>query len=251
VSRPDPWDKASPYHRWGPVLLGARTVQAKLGARSRVLDASGVATPSGRIRSLMLQTAAGPTSVPASLVRTALGLRSTWISMGVLRLDRPRGAVEFGSSLQLTGIARNVLSPQLAASAGGSTWTTVGPLTRAKDGSVSHPVQPSKTTRYRIEGTGPTGRVLGQVLLVRVAPRVGLVASDLGFWSGTVRPKLPGTTVILERQRGRVWSRVGTTVTDASGGFLLEVAVTPGTYRARVAATAGFADGVSPVLVVG
>ena len=30
-SRPDPWDKASPYHRWGPVVLGARTVQAKLG----------------------------------------------------------------------------------------------------------------------------------------------------------------------------------------------------------------------------
>jgi stage II sporulation protein D len=31
-SRPDPWDKASPHHRWGPVLLGARTVQSKLGA---------------------------------------------------------------------------------------------------------------------------------------------------------------------------------------------------------------------------
>ena len=251
VSRPDPWDKASPYHRWGPVLMGARTVQAKLGARSRVLDASGVATPSGRIRSLTLQTAAGPTSVPASLVRTALGLRSTWITMGVLRLDRPRGAVEFGSSLRLTGIARNVLSPQLAASAGGPTWTTVGPLARAKDGTVSHSVQPAKTTRYRIEGTGATARVLGQVLVVQVAPRVRLATNELGTLSGTVRPRLSGATVFLERQRGSTWTRVGETVADATGAFRVELGVAAGTYRARVPATAGFSDGVSPTLVVG
>ncbi|HEU5264043.1 MAG TPA: SpoIID/LytB domain-containing protein, partial [Gaiellaceae bacterium] len=39
ATRPDPWDKLSPYHRWGPVLLGARTVQAKLGVEARVIDA--------------------------------------------------------------------------------------------------------------------------------------------------------------------------------------------------------------------
>jgi len=54
VSRPDPWDKASPYHRWGPVLIGARTVQSKLEIDARVLDAAGVPTPSGRLRSLVL-----------------------------------------------------------------------------------------------------------------------------------------------------------------------------------------------------
>ncbi len=41
VSRPDPWDKISPYHRWGPLLLGARTLQSKLGVESRVIDAAG------------------------------------------------------------------------------------------------------------------------------------------------------------------------------------------------------------------
>ena len=89
VSRPDPWDKLSPYHRWGPVLLGARTVQSKLGLDARVVDATGTATPSGRLRALVVKTASGAESVPASLVRTSLGLRSTWISVGVLRLDRP------------------------------------------------------------------------------------------------------------------------------------------------------------------
>ena len=57
--------------------------------------------PSGRLRSLTLETTAGSETVPASLVRTALGLRSTWITVGVLRLDRPaRGTVAFGSAAQ-------------------------------------------------------------------------------------------------------------------------------------------------------
>src|SRR5262245_37127227 len=102
VSRPDPWDKASPYYRWGPVLLGARTVQAKLDAEARVIDATGVATPGGRLRTLMLQTATGAEQVPASVMRTALGLRSTWVTIGVLRLDRPAsGSLVFGTSTTL------------------------------------------------------------------------------------------------------------------------------------------------------
>ena len=52
LSRPDPYDEASPHHRWGPVLLGARTLQSKLALDGRVLDALGVPTASGRLRSL-------------------------------------------------------------------------------------------------------------------------------------------------------------------------------------------------------
>ena len=36
VSRPDPWDKVSPWHSWGPVLFGARTLQSKFGVDDRV-----------------------------------------------------------------------------------------------------------------------------------------------------------------------------------------------------------------------
>jgi stage II sporulation protein D len=178
VSRPDPWDKASPNHRWGPVLLGARTLQSKLGISARVLDASGVPTPSGRIKSLTLRTPSGTTSEPASLVRTALGLRSTWITIGVLRLDRPKGAVESGATLNLGGIARNVVAPQLQSSANGKTWTAVGPLARAADGTFVATVAPTKTTSYRIEAgssaSQPTSKVTSQVLLVRVSPKVQL-----------------------------------------------------------------------------
>ena len=182
VARPDPWDKASPHHRWGPVLLGARTLQAKLDVSARVLDASVVTTPSGRIRALSLQTATGSTSVPASIVRTALELRSTWLTIAVLRLDRPRGTLEFGASLRLSGIARNVASPQLQASTNGKTWMSLGALEHAPDGTVFKVVTPVKTTRYRIEATGTTDQpvtkpgstLTSQVLLVRVGHKVRL-----------------------------------------------------------------------------
>jgi SpoIID/LytB domain protein len=252
VSRPDPWDKASPYHRWGPVLIGARTMQSKLSPASRVLDASGVVTPSGRLRSLTLETAAGQTVVPASLVRTGLGLRSTWITLGVLRLDRPRGTVEFGSTVQLTGIARKVASPRLAALADdGTTWAPAATLQRAADGSFSLALRPAKTTRYRIEAAGTTGRVAGQVLAVRVAPKVRLARPpEPGVLAGTVRPRLPGALVHIERQQGSGWVYVGETAADETGAFRVTVDLVPGAYRARVSATGGFAEGFSPLLTI-
>ncbi|HXG76732.1 MAG TPA: SpoIID/LytB domain-containing protein, partial [Gaiellaceae bacterium] len=132
VSRPDPWDRVSPYHRWGPVLFGARTLGAKLGLRAglRALDATGLATPSGRLRSLRVVTTAGEEAFPASLLRTALGLRSTWVTVSVLRLDRPRGTLAFGGRLRLEGLARGVAAASLAASADGAEWSPVAALRR-------------------------------------------------------------------------------------------------------------------------
>jgi stage II sporulation protein D len=248
VSRPDPWDKASPYHRWGPVLVGARTVQSKLGVGARVLDASGVATPSGRLRSLRLQTTTGPTSVPAGLLRTGLGLRSTWISIGVLRLDQPRGSVVFGSTVRLAGIARGLPSPALASSPdGGATWSVVGPLERDSNGVFSLAVAPARTMRYRIEVEGASS----PTLLVQVAPRVQLQQpAEPETLSGIVRPRLKGAEVTIERRKGTAWEPLAETTVDASGNFSAGLALVPGSYRARVAKTGTWAEGVTPVLVV-
>jgi len=254
VSRPDPWDKASPNYRWGPVLLGARTLQSKLGVAARVLDASGVPTPSGRIKSLTLQTTTGVTSVPSSLVRTVLGLRSTWVTIGVLRLDRPKGTVESGTTLRLGGIARNVVAPQLQSSSNAKTWAAAGPLVRAADGSFVATVAPTKTTSYRIEAGGsaaqPASRVTSQVLLVRVSPKVRLATpTEPDVLGGTVRPRL-GAVVHVERLRGGSWVHVGEAIVDGSGAFRLEAQIVPGTYRARTSPIAGFVEGISPVLAV-
>jgi len=252
VSRPDPWDKASPHHRWGPVLLGARTLQSKLGVETRVIDAVGSATPSGRLRTLAVQTTAGSEAVPASLLRTALGLRSTWISVGVLRLDRPSvGTVAFGSAARLSGIVRFLGTPRLASSADGSAWSSGVEVTFDKTGAVTADVKPIRSTRYRLEAEGAAS----PALLVQVTPRIQLMQPtelDPTTLRGTVRPRLVGALVTVERRRGTSWAVVGETRVDAQGAFALTLdGVLPrGAYRARVSATNGLLAGLSPVLQV-
>ncbi len=252
VSRPDPWDKASPYHRWGPVLLGARTLQSKLGVEGRVVDASATPTPSGRLRSLVIQTTSGSETVPASLVRTALGLRSTWITVGVLRLDKPSaGAVAFGSAARLGGVVRGLGTPHLASSQDGAVWSGATDVTFDKTGVVTADVKPVRTTRYRLEAEGGAS----PAVLVQVAPRIQLTrptALEPTILRGTVRPRLTGASVVVERRKGTAWVTIGEATVDASGAFVLELdAVVPsGAYRARVAATPGFVAGTSAVLQV-
>jgi stage II sporulation protein D len=252
VSRPDPWDKLSPYNHWGPVLLGARTVQSKLGAEGRVLDARGVATLSGRLRTVTLDTTTGSEQVPATLVRTALGLRSTWVTIGVLRLDRPsRGAVVFGSSTHLGGVGRGLGTPRLASSPDGSVWTTVLTVAPNTAGELALDVSPTRTTRYRLEAEGGAS----PALLVQVAPRLTLAkptALAPGLLAGTIKPRLPGAQIAIERKKGSSWVLVGEVVADVTGAFELELdaAVPPGSYRARSAATATFVAGISPIVQV-
>ena len=247
VSRPDPWDKSSPYHRWGPVLLGARALRSKLQAEGRILDAVGVKTPSGRLRALTLHTTDGSVAVPASVLRTALGLRSTWVTVGVLRLDQPQAAVVYGSDTRLIGVARGLPSPRLSSSATGATWSAAGAVERESNGVVSLVVKPPRTLRYRLDASGASS----SAVLVRVSPRLRLVRPpEPGVLSGTVRPRLPRTLVTIERREGTAWTPVAEAVANAAGAFRAELDLVRGSYRARVGPTDGYAEGVGPVLVV-
>jgi stage II sporulation protein D len=248
VSRPDPWDKASPHFRWGPVLLGARSIQAKLGADARVIDAKVVATPSGRLRSLSLSTTTGSEAIPPSLVRSALGLRSTWITVGVVRLDRPTtGAVVYGSTVRLAGVVRGMDPATLSSSPDGTRWSPLSPLLPDAGGGVSLDAKPTRTTRYRIEVAGGAS----PAQLVQVSPKVQLSQPlEPGVLTGSVRPKLPGAPVTIERKKGSTWAMIASGAVDSTGSFRVEVLLAPGTYRARVAAADGFAEAKSPVLQV-
>jgi stage II sporulation protein D len=252
VSRPDPWDKASPHHKWGPVLLGARTVQSKLGLDARVVDAKGAATPSGRLRSIAFETTAGAEQVPGTVVRTSLGLRSTWITFGVLRLDRPSGGpVVFGAGARLSGVGRGLGVPTLTASADGASWSSVVTVAPDAAGAVAFEVKPVRSTRYRLEAGGGAS----PALLVQVTPRLTLSrpsATEPFVLSGSVRPRLQGGVVAIERRKGTAWVTVGEATVDTAGAFRLELdALVPaGSYRARMSATDGFASATSPVVQV-
>jgi hypothetical protein len=115
---------------------------------------------------------------------------------------------------------------------------------------VSVDVKPIRTTRYRLEAQGGAS----PALLVAVAPRVTLARPtplEPDVFTGTVRPKLPGSTVAVERRRGTAWSLVDEALVDQSGAFRLELDALPaGAYRARTIAVNGYAAGTSAVVTV-
>jgi hypothetical protein len=109
-------------------------------------------------------------------------------------------------------------------------------------------VKPNLSTEYRLV----SGTIRTEPLRVVVAPRVRLAApSAPTALRGTVRPVLPGVPVVIQRQvNGGPWTRVAAAQVDERGAFQAQLALTPGTYRARVAPGRGFAVGISPVLNV-
>ena len=207
VSRPDPCDSASPYHSWGPIVLGARTVQSKLGVDARVLDATGVpprpdgcarfAADGERARRRCRRRSCGPRSACARRGRRSASSASTG-----------RGAaVVFGSTLQLAGVARGVTAPVLARLGRRLGLGEVGPFARDASGLVD-----ARREADTDDALPDRGRRRGSpAMFVGVAPLVRLTqAAELDVLTGTVRPRLPGAAVTIERRRGRrgsAWRR--------------------------------------------
>ena len=149
VSVPDPDDKVSPYHRWGPVVFSGAKVSKLLGA-PRTTDLR-TAPAAGRAREVLVTAKAGEQRLPASAVRAALGLRSTWITAGVLSLARPAGTRPPGSSVTLAGAARRVKGPvQLEQRAPGGSWEAGPEIMLEVDGTFSVDVSPPTTMLFRL-----------------------------------------------------------------------------------------------------
>jgi stage II sporulation protein D len=247
VSVVDRYDSISPYHDWGPFRLSQGTLARRLKVPGTLLDVQTLAGSSGRVHSLVATGSRGDVTVDAGKVRTALGLRSTWFSIGVLALGAPTQPVAFGAAEQLAGTARGVGQVELQQQAAGGGWQAVAKL-MPRGGAVAPKIRPSATSRFRLA----VGEIASAPVAVPVARSLRLhVPNDLtGFW-GTVRPASAGVVVRIQRQAGAGWRTVATAGTRATGRFTLSRAVAPGKYRARVAAGAGFVTGLSKPLKVG
>jgi stage II sporulation protein D len=165
VSVRDPWDTYSPYHNWGPVAVAG-------SAASKALKIAGVGAlqpqpATGRARSVVVTGRNGDFTLSASEIRSALGLRSNWMTVGTLALSRPVGEVQPTASVTLTGKASQVKDPVLEQrdTAGGD-WQPGPALTLETDGTFSIDVAPEATTLYRLSA----GTIKGAVLRVPVAP---------------------------------------------------------------------------------
>ena len=247
VSVPDPYDTLSPYHDWGPLKISGQKLGKRLGSRGTLLDVRASAAADGRVRSLTLIGSKGDRTVSGSSVRAALGLRSTWFTIGTLSLTQPGRTVEYGTQTRLTGLARGIPRVTLESRSYGGEWKTLAVL-KSRGGKVTATLSPKVTTDYRIS----SGIARSAVVRLSVAPSVRLTASsDRTAVTGLVKPLLPGAAVQVQRQgNGGTWTTVSTASVTADGVFEASVDLSPGNYRARVVAAKGFAAGLSPVLTV-
>ena len=247
VSVPDPYDSISPHHDWGPFVFSGTKLAKMLKMKGQVVDLQPELNSSGRIKVLNVIGTKGTLAVPGAVLRTKMGLRSTWFSVGVLSLAGPTQTVVFGGRAKLIGVARGLTQAVLQQREAG-TWTDVSSVKADKDGAVSVLVKPSVTTQYRLA----SGKVLAASVRVPVAPltRFYPVRTQTQL-RGYVRPgSLAGTTVLIQKQQGAAWPTVAQTTVAADGDFVAALQLTTGIYRARVNSGHGFVVGFSPVVQV-
>jgi stage II sporulation protein D len=246
VSVPDPYDTLSPYHDWGPLRFTPALLGRRLGARGLLLDVKADTAASGRVRTLTLIGSGGDRTISGSAARTALGMRSTWFTIGMLNLTAPAAPVVFGAQARLAGLARGVGKVTLESRPYGGQWKPLAPLT-SRGGQVAATLSPKVTTDYRLS----MGEIRSGVVRLSVAPFVRIaVSSDRMSMTGLTRPLLPNAPVQVQRLEGSTWTTVARTTIGSDGTFIGDVELTPGTYRARVVAGKGFAIGLSKVLKV-
>jgi SpoIID/LytB domain protein len=246
VSVPDPYDTLSPYHDWGPLRFKAGLLSKKLRARGSLQDVRSDVADSGRVRSVTLVGSKGERTVSGSVVRAALGLRSTWFTIGMLSLTPPAHSLMYGTQMRLGGVARGVPRVTLESRPYAGDWKQLAPL-RSRDGRVAATLSPKLTTDYRISA----GLIRSGVVRLAVAPAVRITpTANRTALTGLVKPLLPGAAVQVQRQAHGSWTTIARTTVTASGAFSAAVTLTPGTYRARVVAGKGFAVGLSDPLQV-
>ena len=237
VAADDPHSVLSPVHRWGPTPVAEATIRTGLKLRAPVTALKLTRGPSGRVTTVQAVTASGTTKVSGATLRSAAGLRSTWITaLGSLSLARPGGPAVYGKLVTVTGTAQGVKGAVLSQRVDGA-WQQLPGL--------SAKVKLLAPGSFRLTA----GKLAGPVLKVPVAPLVRLGAAARSL-SGTVKPLAGGTPVELQQQLADgVWTTVLEATSDAEGRFAA-VAPEPGVYRARTAPAQGFAEGVSGNLEV-
>jgi SpoIID/LytB domain protein len=154
VSVRDPYDTISPYHDWGPVPVTGKTLGHALGVVGRTVDATIKRNSSRRVKTLKVTSLSRGTQLTASAggaaASGALGLRSSWFSVGVLSLQAPspNPAVASGKRVTLTGVVRGVRGAVLQRSSLGAPWKQLRVIRTV--GAFHFSVKPKITTLYRL-----------------------------------------------------------------------------------------------------
>jgi stage II sporulation protein D len=158
----DPFDGASPHHRWGPLRLDVRALGIP-----RAQDVGVARGASGRATALVVRGPRGNRRLDPNDVRLRLGLPSTWFRVGVLDLGPP---VVRDGKIVLRGVARGLPRPVIQLLEGRG-WRQVARVRTRRDGSFTVAVRPLSGAVYRVAAA----RIAGP--RVRIAPSVARQAA--------------------------------------------------------------------------
>ena len=244
VSVPDPYDTASPYHDWGPFAFTAQKLATALKVSGQLLDVQTTVNGSERVDTLRAIGSGGEEDFTGAEIRSMLGLRSTWFSVGVLSLDPlPAATVHYGSAFTISGLGRDMDNLQLQQQTPGTdAWVAGRAITVGDDGSYAMKVKATGPASFRVAA----GSMTTPATSVVVAPALTLKASaDLTTLRGIVKPVLKGVQVQIQ-QLGTRWSTVTKVTPTRAGRFVYSPAAPGGVYRARVVAGNGWAVALTP-----
>jgi stage II sporulation protein D len=249
VSVPDPYDSLSPYHNWGPTPMTAQTVLKALKVKGPITDVSTTRNPAGRVAQLKLTTPLQALAVPATKLRTSIGLRSTWFTVGLLALTQPQpiAPVTYGSTVSLASVVRGFAGVTLEQRPAGADWQAVGPVTA---GETALTATPTITTDFRLA----TSTVAAGAVRIRVMPAVTLTSATSTGVTGSEQPALPEATVDLQQQNPDLtWTTLAAGTVADDGTFTIPATAAPGaTVRIVVtpASTSGYVAGASAAQIV-
>jgi stage II sporulation protein D len=241
VSVPDPYDTLSPYHDWGPVPVTGKTVVQALKLSGPLTDLKTTRNPSGRVATVDLFAQTVDTPVAGSKLRGALGLRSTWFTVGLLSLATPVPSVPvvYGSTITLAGVVRGVSGVAFEQRPSSTPWQSVGPVTPSVDGAVTLTAKPTIMTDYRLA----TSTAAAAYVRIKVMPLVTLTSVANGQVRGTEMPLLPDAPVQVQVQNPDLtWSLLAEGTVAADGTFAVPASVPAGgIYRVVVTPGRGYA----------
>jgi hypothetical protein len=262
----DPYDNLSPHHRWGPTdaeedcpggprdcVYTAAAMSSRLGIAGIRDMTVGARNSGNRVERVDIATGGTEPTRTGAQMRSALGLRSTWFSIGVLNITPSRLKSICGRRLRLNVLGRNISGVTLyKRPVTSSTWQSVA-LTSTGAGTYTAVRRPCKSTIFRLRSSMANGADV----LVRVAPLVAFNETQPAGGTalkGVVRPlSLAGRTVTVDRKRADgTWLQVGAATVATDGTWRAAFHVVEGIYRARITppAGSGLVKGVSPPLTV-
>jgi hypothetical protein len=166
-------------------------------------------------------------------VERALHLRSTWFSIGELRLWASRTRVLYGRAVEVVARTAGAKGAVLQQQNAHGWWRTVQHVER---GAAQVRVQPRSNMQFRLLLPGPSGSGSSATSVgVAVVPRLQVQLRGPKLLAGTVVPRTSAPISVWRSVRGS-WTLVSRPRLNAGGDFHVPIRLRPGRYRVAVGA---------------